>query len=80
MGLDTQLRSGIINAEQFSQSFDGISASIKAMPKADALFLMSELMKSLPSELAKAAAGIKNVSDQMMILKAATLGVQLQQQ
>jgi TP901 family phage tail tape measure protein len=75
MGLDTQLRSGIINADQFSQSFDGISASIQSMPKANALYLMSELMKSLPSELANSAAGIKNVSDQMMILKAATLGV-----
>jgi hypothetical protein len=75
MGLDTQLRSGIINAEQFGQAFDGISASINKMPKANALFLMSELMKSLPSELAKSASGIKNVSDQMMILKAATLGV-----
>jgi len=77
MGLDTQLRSGIINAEQFSQSFDGISASIQSMPKANALYLMSELMKSLPSELAQSAAGIKNVSDQMMILKAATLGVSI---
>ena len=75
MGLDTQLRSGIINADQFSQSFDGISTSIQNMPKANALYLMSELMKSLPSELANSAAGIKNISDQMMILKAATLGV-----
>jgi TP901 family phage tail tape measure protein len=75
MGLDTQLRSGIINADQFSQSFDGISTSIQNMPKANALYLMSELMKSLPSELAQSAAGIKNVSDQLMILKAATLGV-----
>jgi TP901 family phage tail tape measure protein len=75
MGLDTQLRSGIINADQFSQSFDGISSSIQNMPKANALYLMSELMKSLPSELAQSAAGIKNVSDQLMILKAATLGV-----
>jgi TP901 family phage tail tape measure protein len=75
IGLDTQLRSGIINAEQFSQSFDGISSSIQNMPKANALYLMSELMKSLPSELAQSAAGIKNVSDQLMILKAATLGV-----
>jgi TP901 family phage tail tape measure protein len=77
IGLDTQLRSGIINADQFSQSFDGISASIQSMPKANALYLMSELMKSLPSELAQSAAGIKNVSDQMMILKAATLGVSI---
>jgi len=77
IGLDTQLRSGIINADQFSQSFDGISASIQSMPKANALYLMSELMKSLPSELAQSAAGIKNVADQMMILKAATLGVSI---
>ena len=75
MGLDTQLRSGIINADQFGESFDGISSSIQKMPKANALYLMSDLMKSLPSELAQSAAGIKNVSDQLMILKAATLGV-----
>jgi len=75
MSLDTQLRSGTINAEQFSQSFDGISASIKAMPKPEALFLMSNLMKSLPSELAKAAVKIKNVADQILILKAASLGI-----
>jgi len=42
MGLDTQLRSGIINADQFSQSFDGISASIQNMTKANALYIMSE--------------------------------------
>jgi hypothetical protein len=77
IGLDTQLRTGVINADQFSQSFDGISASIKAMPKADALFLMSNIMKSLPSELTKAAAGVKNLSDQMLLVQAAALGVRI---
>jgi hypothetical protein len=77
IGLDTQLRSGIINADQFTKSFDGISASIKAMPKPDALFLMSNLMKSLPSELVKAAAGVKNLSDQMLLLQAGALGLRV---
>jgi TP901 family phage tail tape measure protein len=75
IGLDTQLRSGVINANQFSQAFDGISASIKAMPQPEAMFLMSNMMKSLPSELTKAAAGVKNLSDQMLLLQAAALGV-----
>jgi hypothetical protein len=75
MGLDTQLRSGTNNAQQFNQSFDEISASIKAMPEAESLYLMSNIMKSLPSELAKSAIGIKNVADQLLIIKAASLGI-----
>ena len=75
MSLDTQLRSGIINADQFNESFNNISNSINKMPKAEGLFLMGELLKILPSELAKSAAGLKNTADQLLIIKAAALGV-----
>lgn len=75
MSLDTQLRSGIINADQFNESFDNISNSINEMPKAEGLFLMGELLKTLPSELAKSAAGLKNTADQLLIIKSAALGV-----
>jgi TP901 family phage tail tape measure protein len=75
MALDTQLKNGTINAGQFTQSFDGIGKSIEKMPKADALFLMNAVLKTMPSELAQSAAGIKNAADQMLILKAAALGV-----
>jgi hypothetical protein len=75
MSLDTQLRSGKINADQFNQSFDNISKSINEMPKAEGLFLMGELLKILPSELAKSASGLKNTADQLLIIKSAALGV-----
>ena len=75
MSLDTQLRNGTINADQFTQSFDGLSSSIKSMPEADAIYLMSAALKSMPSELAQSAAGIKNAGDQLLVLKAAALGV-----
>jgi hypothetical protein len=75
MSLDTQLKNGTINAQQFTQSFDGLSSSIDGMPEADAIYLMSAALKSMPSELAQSAAGIKNVSDQLLVMKAAALGV-----
>jgi TP901 family phage tail tape measure protein len=75
MSLDTQLRGGKISADQFNQSFDNISNSINEMPKAEGLFLMGELLKILPSELAKSASGLKNTSDQLLIIKSAALGV-----
>jgi len=75
IGISGQFANGTINAEKFNQSFDGISNKIANMPKADALFLMQNVLKNLPSELAQSAAGIKNVSDQLLIAKAAALGV-----
>ena len=75
MSLDTQLRSGKINADQFNQSFDNISTSINEMPKAEGLFLMGELLKTLPSELVKSASGLKETANQLLIIKSAALGV-----
>ena len=75
LSLDTQLRSGKINADQFNKSFNDISSSIANMPKAEGLFLMGEILKTLPSDLAKSAAGLKDTSNQLLIVKAAALGV-----
>ena len=66
---------GIINAKQFDQSFNALSESILKMPQPASLYLMQQLLSTLPSELAKSAQNIKNVSDQLLILKAASLGV-----
>jgi len=66
---------GIINAKQFNQSFNTLSDSITNMPQPASLFLMQNILKTLPSELAKSAQNIKNVSDQLLILKASALGV-----
>ena len=74
-GLSGQLANGTLNAEQFNAAFGSISEKIKGMPEPQAMFLMDNLLKSLPSELAQSAAGIKNVSDQLLIAKAAALGL-----
>ena len=75
IGISGQFANGTINAEKFNQSFDGISNSIASMPQADSLLLMNNILKNLPSELAQSAVGIKNVSDQLLVAKAAALGV-----
>ena len=74
-GLSGQLANGSINAEQFNAAFGSISDNIKNMPQPEAIMLMDNLLKNLPSELAQSAKGIKNVSDQLLIAKAAALGV-----
>jgi len=74
-GLSGQLANGSINAEQFNQSFDAISDTITKMPKPQAMLLMDNIIKNMPGPLAKAAMGIKNVADQMLIAKAAALGI-----
>ena len=75
IGISGQFANGTINAEKFNESFDGISNNVKNMPKPEGLFLMQNILKNLPSELAQSAAGIKNVSDQLLVAKAAALGV-----
>ena len=74
-GLSGQIENGTITAEQFNQSFETISSTISNMPKPQAMFLLQNILKNMPGDLAKSAAGIKNVSDQLLIAKAAALGV-----
>jgi TP901 family phage tail tape measure protein len=74
-GLSGQLENGSITAQKFNQSFDTISTTIEKMPKPQALLLMDNIIKSMPGPLAKSALGIKNVADQMLIAKAAALGI-----
>jgi len=75
MGIETQLATGKINADQFTQSFNQISNSIREMPKAQGMMVLSEMLKSMPSEIAKAAASIKNMDTQFRVLEATMLGV-----
>ena len=70
-----QLADGVINAEQFSTSFNLVSDSIKSMPAPEQLLILNDVMSQLPEDLKKAAAGIDNVSSRLIILKAQALGV-----
>ncbi len=74
-GISGQLESGTITAKQFDQSFANVSNTISNMPEPQAALLMGEVFKNLPGELAKSAAGLKNTSDQLLMVEAAMIGV-----
>ncbi len=74
-GISGQLETGTITAKQFDQSFGNISKTVSNMPKPQAALLMGEVFKNLPGELAKSAAGLKNTSNQLLLVEAAMLGV-----
>ncbi len=74
-GLSGQLANGSINAQQFNQSFGAISDTITKMPRAQAMLLLNNILKTMPGELAKSAVGMKKLSDKMLIMQAAALGV-----
>jgi len=75
MGIETQLATGKISADQFTESFNQISNSIKQMPKAQGMMVLSEMLKTMPSEIAKAAVGIKDMNTRFKVLEATMLGV-----
>ena len=74
-GIETQLATGKINADQFTQSFNGLSNSIKKMPEAQGVMVLSEMLKTMPSEIAQAAVSIKDMNTQFRVLEATMLGV-----
>ena len=79
MGIETQLATGKISADQFTQSFNEISNTIRQMPKAQGMMVLSETLKTMPSEIAKAATNIKDMDTKFKILEATMLGVAITQ-
>jgi TP901 family phage tail tape measure protein len=73
--LATGFKNGQITSEEFGTSFTAISTSITNMPEPQAMLLLNGILKTMPNELAQAAIGIKNSADQLLILRAAALGV-----
>jgi len=74
-GISGQLANGTITAKEFDQSFASISKTVSDMPEPQAALLMQQVFKNLPGELAKSVAGLKNTSDQLLLVEAAMLGV-----
>jgi hypothetical protein len=74
-GLSGQFESGIINADQFTKSFDNISDVISKMPEPQGMLLLENVLKNLPGDLGKSALGLQNVADKMLIVQAAALGI-----
>jgi hypothetical protein len=50
------------------------------MPKAQGMMVLSEMLKTMPSEIAKAAANIKDMDTQFRVLEATMLGVYITQE
>ena len=74
-----QLESGTISADTFSKTFDNISASIKNMPEGSALYLIQQTLKNLAPEAVKSVTSLKNLADQMLVIKAISLGLDISQ-
>jgi len=74
-GLSGQLANGTITAEQFSNRFVDISKAIKTMPKANGLYMLDLLMKSLPESLRRTARGLNDTNGQLLLLEAQALGM-----
>ena len=76
--LATDFSQGRISIVDFNSSFSTLSSKLTDMSKTDpaaALRLVQETLLVMNPELAKAATGVKSVSDEMLILKAASLGM-----
>ena len=74
-GISGQLANGTIKAEQFDESFSAITKTITDMPEPQAMLVLDKVLKTLPGELAKSAAGLKNTSDKLLLVEAAMVGV-----
>ena len=77
-GISGQFRSGQISADDFNKSFTNIEKSVKALNETNpeaAMMLMSNVMATLPEKARAAAAGIKSVDGNMLLLKMQALGL-----
>jgi len=73
-GIAGQLKNGTISADQFSQAFARIKSSLAGMPKPESILIVDEIMKTLPEKLQKAAVGLSNYSDKLIIIEAQSVG------
>jgi len=75
--LNRLVKSGTIDAKQFGEATDAMFASIeKSVPDTNTrLALFSAVMKTIDPELAKVTAGVKNLEQKQLLLKAAIAGV-----
>jgi len=75
-GLSGMFANGTISGKQFDAMFENLSTTMKKMPNTqNQLMLVDAALKQMGSETAKAALGLGNVGDKMLVLKAAAIGV-----
>ena len=75
VSLSGQFSKGIININEFNTSFDGLSKTIATLEAPQQLALMSAIIKTLPEDVATATAKLGDFASQMLVIKAASVGV-----
>jgi TP901 family phage tail tape measure protein len=74
--LSTELTSGAINGTQFNKMFEDLNIQIKAMKDPQNQFsLIDATLKLMSPEAAKAAVGITNLKDKMLVVQAVSMGL-----
>jgi len=75
-GLSSAFINGQVNGKQFNTMFDSLTTTLQKIPdKSNMIVLLNEAFKNMQPEAAKAAAGVKDFSDKILILKAVSLGL-----
>ena len=74
--LSMDLTSGAVNGTEFNKMFEDLNIQIKAMKDPQNQFsLIDATLKLMSPEAAKAAVGITNLKDKMLVVKAVSMGL-----
>jgi hypothetical protein len=78
IGLSGQLASGQIEVKEFDEQFEILNNRIASMPRPEGLLLIESIIKNLPASVQTLVNGLGDIADQMIIIKAATSGVNIE--
>ena len=75
-GISSALISGQVNGTQFNAMFDSLVTSLQKMPdQSNAIVLLDTALKAMSPDIAKAAIGVKDFKDKLLLLRAASVGL-----
>ena len=75
-GISSALVSGQINGKQFNTMFDSLVVSLQKMPdQSNAIILLDTALKAMAPDVARAAIGVKDFKDKLLLLRAASVGL-----
>ena len=78
IGLSGQLASGQIEVKEFDEQFEILNNRIASMPRPEGLLLIESIIKNLPDSVQTLVNGLGDIADQMIVIKAATAGVNIE--
>lgn len=75
-GISSALQTGQVNGTQFNAMFDSLVTSLQKMPdQSNAIVLLDTALKAMSPDVAKAAIGVKDFKDKLLLLRAASVGL-----